>query len=414
MMTHEETISTPFRIEEIRSQFPILTQEVNGKPLVYLDNAATTQKPFAVINAISEYYSKYNSNIHRGAHTLSTRATDAYEKGRSNVRRFLNASSDSEIVFIRGCTDGINLVVWTFGKSILSEGDEVLLTEMEHHSNLVPWQRLCQLTGATLRFIPVDETGTLDMQTYGEMLSRKTKIVACVHASNTLGTVNPVKEITEQAHAVGAKVLIDGAQAVQHIPVDVQDIGCDFYGFSGHKLYAPTGIGALYGKEELLNSMDPFQYGGGMIKTVQYESTVYGSLPNKFEAGTPNIAGVIGLSAAIDYISALGMENVARYEQQLLQYAHEQISQISDLRIIGTANNKTSVVSFVVDGVHPSDIGTMLDMHGIAVRAGQHCTEPLMNKMGLPGTARASFAVYNTLEEIDIFINALQRVLRMF
>lgn len=400
-------------VELVRSEFPILSRQVNGHTLVYLDNGASSQKPQQVISAITKYYSYENSNIHRGIHTLSQEATTAYEEVRIEVQQFINAEQTHEIIFTKGTTDSINLIASSFGKKHLEEGDEIIISAMEHHSNIVPWQMICEEKGAILKVIPINDKGELLMAEYKSLLSEKTKLVAVNHVSNTLGTINPVKEIIDLAHQYGALTLIDGAQAVPHTKVDVQNLDCDFYAFSGHKMFAPTGVGILYGKEDLLNDLPPYQGGGDMIKTVTFEKTTYNELPHKFEAGTPNIAGGIGLGAAIKYINRIGIDKIEAYEHELLEYATAQIKQISGVRIIGEADNKASVLSFVVDGTHPSDIGMIVDKLGIAIRTGHHCTEPLMARFNVPGTARASFAFYNTFEEIDIFINAVKKAVNM-
>lgn len=401
-----------FDVETLRKEFPILKRVVNGKPLVYLDNAATSQKPLSVINAISDYYCNYNSNVHRGVYSISLEASDAYDCTRDKISEFINAGSASEIIFTRGATDAVNLVAYSYGLENVAEGDEIIISEMEHHANIVPWQVLCKKKNAVLKVIPVNDKGELIIDEYKKLLSSKTKIVAVVHISNALGTINPVKEITDLAHECGAKVLIDGAQAVHHIPVDVQDIGADFYTFSGHKMYGPMGIGVLYGKLELLEAMPPYQTGGDMIISVSFKGTTYNEVPVKFEAGTPNVEGVIGLNKAIDFIKSVGFDVINSHEQELIIYATEKISEIDEIRIIGTAKNKASVLSFVVRGQHPMDIGIMLDTYGVALRTGKHCTEPLMDRFSIPGTVRASFAVYNTPEEIDIFIDALKRTIK--
>ena len=400
-------------IQKIRADFPILNQEINGKKLVYFDNAATTQKPTAVINAIAHYYNFDNANIHRGIHTLAERATRDFEASREAVREFLGASSIEEIIFTSGTTQGINLVASTFGRKFIKEGDEIIVSGMEHHSNIVPWQMLCEEKGITLKVIPVTEQGELDMEAYENLLSEKVKLVAVNHVSNSLGTINPVKEIIALAHEYGAKVLIDGAQATSHFNIDVQDLDADFYAFSAHKLYGPTGMGALYGKKELLNAMPPYMGGGEMIKDVTFEKTTYNELPYKFEAGTPNIADVVALKTALEYANALGRENIAAHEDMLLSYATEQLSEIEGLRIIGQAKKKVSVLSFVIDGIHHQDIGVLLDNQGIAVRTGHHCTQPLMQRFNLLGTSRASFAVYNTIEEVDRLVAGIHRVRKM-
>tara|TARA_B100000315_G_scaffold96973_1_gene89163 strand:+ start:5536 stop:6807 length:1272 start_codon:yes stop_codon:yes gene_type:complete len=409
-----EESAVRFDVAKIREDFPILKQTVNGKPLVYLDNAATSQKPQSVIDALVRYYTTENSNVHRGVHTLSQLATDDYEEARGKVRAFLNAAEDREIIFVRGTTEGINLVAHSYGKANVGQGDEIIISGMEHHSNIVPWQFLCQERGARLRVVPVNDAGELLIDEYERLLSPRTKLVSITHVSNALGTVNPVKQIVEMAHRLGVPVLLDGAQAAPHCTVDVQDLGCDFYVFSGHKLYGPTGIGVLYGRAELLEAMPPYQGGGEMIKSVTMESTVYGDLPHKFEAGTPNIAGSIGLGAAIDYIGNLGMDRIAAYERELLEYGTECLSSLSNVRIIGTAQEKSGILSFVMDRVHPHDIGTILDGEGIAVRTGHHCAQPLMDRYGILATSRASLAFYNTREEIDALVKGLDRVLEVF
>jgi cysteine desulfurase / selenocysteine lyase len=400
-------------LELIRREFPILSREVNGKPLVYFDNGATSQKPVSVISAINKYYSDENSNIHRGVHTLSQEATTAYEEARSTTQQFINAEHSHEVIFTSGTTGSINLLASSFGKKHLQEGDEIIISTMEHHSNIVPWQMLCEEKGAILKVVPINDAGEFLMDEYENLLSNKTKLVSVTHVSNTLGTINPVKEIITKAHQKGAFVLIDGAQAVPHTKVDVQELDCDFYVFSAHKMLGPTGVGILYGKESLLNDLPPYQGGGDMIKTVTFEETTYNELPHKFEAGTPNIVGGIGLAAAIDYMNKIGIDKIEAYEHQLLSYATEQIKQIEGVRIIGESKEKASVLSFIVDGTHPSDIGMIIDKLGVAIRTGHHCTQPLMNRFEILGTARASFAFYNTFEEIDIFINALKRAVNM-
>ncbi|MGR3809440.1 SufS family cysteine desulfurase [Jiulongibacter sp. NS-SX5] len=399
-------------IDKIRADFPILHQEINGKPLVYFDNAATTQKPKAVIDALSGYYEGYNANIHRGIHHLAEKATSAFEETRKSIQRFLNAPSHEEIIFTYGTTDGINLVANTYGRSFLQEDDEIIISTMEHHSNIVPWQMLCQEKGCVLKVIPITEHGEIIMEEYVKLLSEKTKIVSVVYASNALGTVNAIKEIIEEAHKVGAVTLVDGAQATSHIKIDVQELDADFFCFSAHKLYGPTGMGAMYGKRELLDKMPPWRGGGEMIKEVTFEHTSFNELPYKFEAGTPNIADVIALNTALDYVNDLGLENIAAYEQELLEYATEKLQAIDGLKIIGQAAEKVSVISFVIDGIHPQDIGVLLDQQGIAIRTGHHCTQPLMQRFGIVGTSRASFAVYNTKEEIDKLAEGLLKVKR--
>lgn len=409
METTTEVIDT----QKIRADFPVLDQTINGKQLVYFDNAATTQKPRAVIDALVHYYQTDNANIHRGIHTLAERATRDFEATREAVRAFLGAASTEEIIFTSGTTQGINLVASTFGRKFIGEGDEIIISGLEHHSNIVPWQMLCEEKGSILKVIPVTDEGELDMEVYASLLSPNVKLVAVNHVSNALGTINPIKQIIDQAHAVGAKVLIDGAQSSSHITIDVQALDVDFYAFSGHKIYGPTGVGALYGKKDLLNAMPPYMGGGEMIKEVTFEKTTYNELPYKFEAGTPNIADVIALKAAIDYINVIGKENIAAHEDALVTYATERLLKIEGLRIIGTAKEKVSVVSFVIDGIHPQDIGVLLDNQGIAVRTGHHCTQPLMKRFNIVGTTRASFAVYNTIEEVDRLITGLERVIKM-
>ncbi|WP_300433344.1 cysteine desulfurase [uncultured Thalassolituus sp.] len=400
-------------INEIRAQFPALNQDVNGKPLVYLDNGATTQKPQSVIDALSDYYRLNNSNVHRGAHTLSDRATQHFEDARKTLQAFLNANKAEEIVWTRGTTESINLVAATWGRQHIQAGDEILVTGMEHHSNIVPWQMLCQQTGATLRPIPVKDTGELDMEAFASMLSDKVKFVSVVHVSNALGTINPVEDIIKMAHEVGAKVLVDGAQAVSHWNVDVQALDADFYAFSGHKLFGPTGIGVLYGKEELLNAMPPYQGGGEMIEHCSFDGTTYNVLPYKFEAGTPNIAGAIGLAAAVNYLNGLDRVALEHHENALLVRANELADQIGGIRKVGTAPKKASVFSFLLDGAHPADVGTLLDQQGIAVRTGHHCAMPIMNQFNIPGTVRASFSFYNTMDDVERLFAGLEKA-KMF
>ena len=397
-----------------RENFPILKTKVHGKPLVYLDNAATTQKPLAVIDAENQYYRHDNANVHRGIHALSQRATEAFESARVKVQHFINAASSDEIIFVRGTTEAINLVAQTYGRSRLQAGAEIILSAMEHHSNIVPWQILCQQTGARLRIIPINDAGELIMEAYEALLNPHTMLVAVTHVSNTLGTINPVKAIIERAHAHNVPVLLDGAQAIAHLSVDVQALDCDFYAFSGHKLYGPTGIGVLYGKAELLDSMPPYQGGGDMIRSVSFEETTYNTLPYKFEAGTPNIAGAIGLGVAVDYLTDIGLDAIAAHEKVLLTYATQSVADISGLRIIGNAQDKTGILSFVIDGVHPHDIGTILDLQGVAIRTGHHCTMPLMQRFGIAATARASFALYNTRQEADALGSTLLKVMELF
>lgn len=406
-------MSHNLNIASIRNDFPILNEVVNGKQLVYFDNAATTQKPRLVLDALSGYYEHYNANIHRGIHHLAEKATSAFEQSRKRLQAFLNAEHSEEIIFTYGTTDGINLVASAYGRKFLKEGDEVIISTMEHHSNIVPWQMLCEEKGCILKVIPINDQGELLMDEYEKLLTEKTKFVSVVHVSNALGTINPIKEIIAKAHAVGAKVLIDGAQASSHIAIDVQDLDCDFYSLSLHKIYGPTGMGILYGKRDLLNAMPPYRGGGEMIKEVTFAKTTYNELPYKFEAGTPNIADVVAAKFALDYVDALGKPNIAAYENELLAYATEAVKEIEGLRIIGQAKEKVSVLSFVIDGIHHQDIGVLLDQQGIAVRTGHHCTQPLMNRFNITGTSRASFAVYNTIEEIDKLIQGLHKVKRM-
>jgi len=399
-------------ITKIRADFPILSQKVNGKPLVYFDNGATSQKPQIVIDAISKYYQEINANIHRGVHTLSQLATDAYEASRKKIQNHINAEFSHEVLFTSGTTHGINLVASGFA-SILKPGDEVVVSALEHHSNIVPWQMLCEKTGAILKVIPMNEKGELIMDAYDKLLSEKTKIVTVNHISNALGTINPIKYMIEKAHAVGAAVLIDGAQAVPHLKPDVQDLDCDFYVFSGHKICGPTGTGILYGKESWLNKLPPYQGGGEMIKEVTFEKTTYADLPHKFEAGTPNIAGGIVLGTAIDYLNAIGFENIQKQEKELLKYGTEKLLEIEGLKIFGTSEQKTSVISFNIDGIHPYDIGMIVDKMGVAVRTGHHCAQPIMSHFCIPGTVRASFAFYNTIEEIDALVAAVKKAKTM-
>ncbi|RRB02192.1 cysteine desulfurase [Larkinella rosea] len=400
-------------IAAIRRDFPILDQVVNGRQLVYFDNAATTQKPLPVLNALARYYEGYNANIHRGIHTLAEKATSAFEASRRAIQQFLNAAHVEEIIFTYGTTDGINLVAQTYGRRFLNEGDEIIITTMEHHSNIVPWQMLCEEKGCVLKVIPIDDNGDLILEEYENLLSERTKFVSVVHVSNAMGIINPVETIIEKAHAIGAKVLIDGAQASSHIDIDVQALDADFYVFSAHKLYGPTGMGVLYGKKDILNAMPPWRGGGEMIKEVTFEKTTYNDLPYKFEAGTPNIADVIAVYTALEYLDTLGKKNVAAYEHGLLEYATEALKSIDGLRIVGTGAQKISVVSFVMDGIHHQDTGVILDQQGIAVRTGHHCAQPLMSRFNITGTTRASFAVYNTKEEIDRLVQGLLRVKKM-
>lgn len=406
-----EALNT-LNIDKIRAEFPILDQDVNGKKLVYFDNAATTQKPNVVIDAVNNYYTGYNANIHRGIHHLAEKATSAFELSRTTIKDFINADSTEEVIFTYGTTDGINLIAQTYGRSFLTKGDEIVISTMEHHSNIVPWQMLCEEKGCVLRVIPINDDGDILFDEYKSLLSEKTKIVSVVYASNALGTVNPIAEIIEEAHKVGAVTVVDAAQAMSHIDIDVQSLDVDFLCFSAHKLYGPTGMGALYGKKELLNKMPPWRGGGEMIKEVTFDKTTYNELPYKFEAGTPNIADVIGITTAINFVNKLGKKNIADYEDELLSYATEKLEAISGLKIIGKAKKKVSVLSFIMDGIHPQDIGVLLDQQGIAIRTGHHCTQPLMQRLGLVGTSRASFAVYNTKEEIDKMVAGIEKAKR--
>jgi cysteine desulfurase/selenocysteine lyase len=401
-------------VTQLRQDFPVLKQTIHGHPLVYLDNAATSQKPQSVIDAIVKFYAVDCANIHRGVHELSQRSTKAYEVTRTKVKKFLNARHDREIIFVRGTTEGINLVTQTWGRTQIKSGDEIIIAGLEHHSNIVPWQMLCEETGAHLKVIPIDDRGELILDEYAKLLSPRTRMVAIGHVSNALGTINPVQKIIAMAHQTGALTLVDGAQAVPHMKVDVQALDADFYAFSGHKLFGPTGIGVLYGKTDLLNAMPPYQGGGDMIRTVTFEKTTYNDLPYKFEAGTPDIAGGIGLGAAIDYVNHVGIENIAAYEHELLVYGTHALEQISGLRIIGTAREKAAVISFVMEGIHPHDIGTVLDRMGIAVRTGHHCAQPVMDRYQIPATTRASFAFYNTTAEIDALTAGLHKVKEIF
>ena len=400
-------------IQKIRADFPVLDQQVNGSPLIYFDNAATTQKPKSVIDVLSHYYASDNANIHRGIHALAERATTAFELTRTKIKEFINAPSSDQIILTAGTTGSINLVAQTFGRANFSKGDKILISNLEHHSNIVPWQMIAEEKGAIIEVIPVDERGVLDLEAYRNLLDASVKLVAVNHVSNAIGTINPIAEMIQLAHAHGAKVMIDGAQSIAHLDIDVQALDIDFFAFSAHKLFGPTGVGVLYGKRELLESMPPYQGGGEMIKEVSFEGTTYNELPYKFEAGTPNIADVIALSAAIDYVNALSKEALFTQELALLAYATEQLSAIPGLRIIGTAPDKIAVISFVIDGIHPQDLGVLLDKFGIAIRTGHHCVQPLMKRFGLPGTCRASFAFYNTFEEIDLFVKALRRSINM-
>lgn len=408
----EQRISR-FNLTSIRQDFPLLHTKMNGKPLVFLDNAASSQKPQVVIDAISHYYQAQHANVHRGVYQLSQEATDAFEQARKRVANFLNAAHDREIIFVRGATEAINLVANSYSRRFLGPGDEVLISAMEHHSNIVPWQMACEATGASLKVIPINAKGELDLLAYEQLLSSKTRMVALVHISNTLGTINPVKEVIAKAHERAIPVLIDGAQATPHLKVDVQDLNADFYVFSGHKVFGPTGIGILYGKESWLNALPPYQGGGEMIETVTFEKTSYNELPFKFEAGTPDISGAVGLHKALDYLEKIGLDEAAHWEQELLDYATQKLSTLPGIRFIGTAANKASVLSFVVDGIHPYDIGSILDKLGIAVRTGHHCTQPLMTRFNIPGTVRASFAFYNTREEVDLLYHGLEKAIQM-
>jgi cysteine desulfurase/selenocysteine lyase len=403
-----------FAVDRIRSEFPILASLVNGKPLVYLDNAATTQKPRAVIDAVSQYYASENANIHRGVHHLSQLATEEYERVRRRVAEFVNAPSPREIIFVRGTTEAINLVAQSYGRALLRPGDEVLITGMEHHSNIVPWQLLAATSGIVLRVAPIDDAGNLDWQGFEHSLNDRTRLVAVVHLSNALGTINPIRRISEAAHTRGIPVLVDGAQSAAHLKVDVQELGCDFYAFSGHKLFGPTGIGVLYGRSDLLERMPPWQGGGDMIASVTFEGSTWAELPAKFEAGTPHIAGVVGLGAAINWITSVGLEAVTAYEHELLNYATAEVSKIPGVRIVGAARERASILSFAVNGVHPHDVGQVLDAEGIAIRAGHHCAQPVMARFGVAATARASFAAYNTHEEVDALIRGIHRVKQVF
>lgn len=399
-------------IQNIRSQFPILTQQSNGRPLIYFDNGATTQKPLSVIQRISDYYSHENANIHRGVHTLSQEATTAYENARHTIQKYINAQHSHEVIFTKGTTDAINLVAFSFGE-LLKKGDEIIISALEHHSNIVPWQLLCERKGCVLKVIPFYEDGSLKLEAYEALLSERTKLVSVTHVSNSLGIINDIEFIIQKAHKKGAKVLIDGAQSIQHFQLDVQQLNCDFYAFSGHKVFGPTGTGVLYGKEEILNQMPPYQGGGDMIKEVTFEKTTFNDLPHKFEAGTPHIAGGIALGSAFEFLRTLDMKKVEHYENELLNYATDALLKIEGLKIYGDAKNKTSVISFLIEGTHPYDVGVLLDKMGIAVRTGHHCTQPIMDHYNIPGTIRASFSLYNTKEEVDAFIEALHKIIPM-
>jgi len=406
--------STVYDVEKIRADFPILRIKVHGKQLVYLDNAATSHKPLSVIEKAQEYYSSMNSNIHRGVHALSQVSTEAYESARIKIKSFINALGKNEIIFTRGTTESINLVAQSYGRANFREGDEVIISQMEHHSNIVPWQLICEEKGAKLKVIPINDAGEIIFEEYEKLITDKTKFISVVYVSNSLGTVNPVKNIIDLAHQNNIPVLLDAAQAVHHIPIDVQKLDCDFLVFSGHKMYGPTGIGVLYGKINLLEAMPPYQGGGDMIETVTFQRTTYNELPYKFEAGTPNIGGAIGLGEAIDYINRVGLKNIALHEKHLLDYATEAVADIPELKIIGTAEQKVSVLSFVLDDVHPHDIGTFLDFEGVAIRTGHHCTQPVMDRYHIPATSRASFAMYNTKDEINILVNGLKKIIEVF
>ena len=414
MKASPQEIASGLDVERIRADFPILRQQAHGHPLVYLDNAATSQKPKAVIDAIVRYYERDNANIHRGVHYLSQQATEEFEAARKAVQLFLHAARPSEIIFLRGATEAINLVAQTYGRVHVGAGDEVLITAMEHHSNIVPWQMLCQEKGAKLQVAPINDSGELILEEFERLLTPRTKMVAVGHVSNALGTINPIAAIIKMAHAKNIPVLVDGAQAVPHIPVNVQELDCDFYAFSSHKLYGPTGVGILYGKQALLEVMPPYQGGGDMISSVTFEKTTYNKVPHKFEAGTPDMSGAVGLRAAIEYLNNLGLENIAAHEYELLDYATQRVSAIPGVRIVGTAKEKAGVLSFVIEGVHPHDIGTILDQEGIAVRTGHHCAQPVMERFGIDATARASFAVYNTKEEIDALVRGIKKVEEVF
>jgi len=413
-MTTVAARASGFDVARVRADFPILRRQARGRPLVYLDNAATTQKPQVVIDALTRYYSEMNANVHRGVHELSEIASDAYEASRATIARFVNARSPREIVFTRNTTEGINLVAYSFARSVLGAGDEVLISAMEHHSNIVPWQLVCAERNARLRVAPIDDRGELLLDELDRLIGERTKLVAVTHMSNALGTINPVEEIVRLAHARGVPVLLDGSQAAYHMAVDVQALDCDFYVATGHKLYGPTGIGFLYGKEARLEAMPPFMGGGDMISSVTFEKSTWNVLPHKFEAGTPDISGAIGLGVAIDYLTAIGLDRVSEHERDLLAYGTEALSSVDGLRLIGTARRKASILSFVLDGIHPHDIGTIVDREGVAVRTGHHCAQPVMDRFGIPATVRASLAMYNTREEIDLLVRALERVKEVF
>ena len=418
MNTETETVvavsKNIFDVNKIRKEFPILSKKVHDKNLVYLDNAATTQKPNYVIDKVNDYYTTMNANIHRGVHALSQEATEGFESARIKIKQFINALGKNQIIFTRGTTEAINLVASSYGRKNIKEGDEIIISHMEHHSNIVPWQLLCKEKNVKLRIIPINDNGELIYEEFEKLVNKKTKFISIVHVSNSLGTINPVKEIINYAHQFNIPVMIDAAQAVNHIKVDVQDLDCDFLAFSGHKIYGPTGIGVLYGKVELLEAMPPYQGGGDMISKVTFEETTYNELPHKFEAGTPDIAGAIGLGAAIEFVSKIGIEKINEHENTLLEYATKKVSEIPGLRIIGNAKEKASVLSFVLENIHPHDIGTFLDFEGVAIRTGHHCTQPLMKRFNIPATSRASFAMYNTKEEIDVLVNGLKKIIEVF
>ncbi|MAW93311.1 MAG: cysteine desulfurase CsdA [Euryarchaeota archaeon] len=400
--------------KNIKKDFPILEQKVNGKNLVYLDSAATTQKPKEVINSLNNYYKETNSNIHRGVHTLSQKATEKYEKARVMIANFIDATSSKEIIFVRGATEAVNLVASSYVKPLLMENDEIIISQMEHHANIVPWQMVCEEKKAKLKIIPIDENGELIINKFNELINKKTKFISLNHVSNSLGTINPIKKIIHIAHQKNIKIMIDGAQAVQHLEISMKDIDADFYCFSGHKMYAPTGIGILYGKKELLEQMPPYQGGGDMIKSVTFEKTTYNDIPNRFEAGTPNISGAIALGKAIEYINKIGISNINKHEEDLLNYATSKLKKINKVKIIGEAKEKAAVISFIIEGIHPHDIGTIMDSHGIAIRAGHHCTQPIMDFYNVPATARASFAIYNTKEDVDELVKAIEKCIKVF
>ncbi len=410
----QRTGASALDVERIRKDFPILQQTVNGKPLIYLDNAATAQKPQVVLDRINRYYTSDNANIHRGVHALSVRATEAYEQARRTVQEFIGAAHSAEIIFVRGATEGINLVAETYGRSVVGEGDEIVISTMEHHSNIVPWQILCERTGARLRVVPINDDGELLLDEYEKLLRHRTKLVAMTHMSNALGTINPIRDVIEMAHRRGLPVLVDGAQAAPHLKIDVQELDCDFYVLSSHKAFGPTGVGVLYGKLDMLEKLPPYQAGGEMIKSVTFEKTTYNDLPHRFEAGTPNIAGTIGFGAAIDYVRQIGLDKIAAYEEGLLTYATEALSAVPRVRLIGTARQKAAVLSFVIDGVHAHDVGTILDQEGIAVRTGPHCAQQVMQRFGVPETARVSLAFYITREEIDAVVKGIGEVVKVF